>query len=146
MRNSIIAAAAAAVSTLFAYADQQSDADAIASGDVSYYEAGPSVTNVRAYAFAECRRLETFRADFAVAIGRNALMGCVNLKDVSLPAVTNLAYATTFNGCIRLENVNLPLIGIEAAKAGGFPWQTVSKKVVFHLADGDYDRAGRKID
>ena len=134
----------AIMSAMFAYAD--AEADAITTGDVSYYEAGLSVTNIRAYAFAECRKLETFRADFATTLGRNALMGCTNLKTVILPAMTNIAYATTFNGCVRLENVNLPLIGIEAAKASGFPWQTIAKGVVFHLADGDYDRTGRKID
>ena len=133
----ILAAAAA-------FAD--AEADSVAAGEVSYFEAGQSVTNIRAYAFAECRKLETFRADFALSLGRNALMGCTTLREVSLPAVTNVVYATMFSGCVRLENVHLPQIGIEEAKASGFPWSTPARNVVFHFADGDYDRTGRKID
>ena len=142
MKKLLIAAAALATATALA----DNAADAIATGEVRNYEAGLSVTNIRAYAFAECRGLETFRADFTTTLGRNALIGCTNLREIHLPSVTNVAYATMFSGCVRLENVYLPLIGIEAAKASGFPWQTPAKAVVFHLADGDFDRNGRKVD
>lgn len=144
MKTTIVVAAA--LMAAFTACGDPATADDLASGAVVHYEAGPTVTNIRAYAFAECRSLESLRADFATTIGRNALMGCTGLREVRLPSVTNVAYATTLNGCVRLENVYLPLVGVEAAKASGFPWQTTAKAVVFHLADGDYDRLGRRVD
>ena len=35
---------------------------------------------------------------------------------------------------------------LAAAKASGLPWQTPARSVVFRLADGNYDRNGKKLD
>ena len=118
----------------------------IAGTGPSYYEAGESVTNIRNYAFAECRQIEIVRADLAQTVGIAAFRGCVNLKEVNLPLVTTIAQSSAmFAGCISLVNVYLPQMDLTAAKAAGFPWQTPARAVVFHFKDGDYDKNGRKL-
>lgn len=110
------------------------------------YEAGNIVSNIRNYAFAECRLIESVRADEARSVGIAAFRGCVNLKEVNLPLVTTIAPSSAmFAGCIGLVNVYLPSLDFNAAKAVGFPWQAPAKAVVFHLKDGQYDKNGKHL-
>ena len=110
------------------------------------YDAGYSVTNIRSYAFAECRQLMTFRAENAVKIGKGVFLGCINLKSVEFPSLTEVVNSgNIFTGCIKLESVRLPLMTIEQAKACGFPWQVPAKAVVFYLKDGTFDKNGKPL-
>lgn len=110
------------------------------------YNSGYQVTTIRSFAFAESRLLQRVSAQSVTSIGRGAFLGCVSLKTVELPAITNVTtFGSMFAGCIKLEWVDLPQITIEQAKAAGFPWQTTARAVVFHLADGNYDKNGRKL-
>lgn len=111
-----------------------------------FYEGGTSVTNIRNYAFAECRQITSIRADYAQTIGVAAFRGCVSLREVKLPlAVSITPTGAMFAGCISLENVYLDALDLAAAKAAGFPWQAPARAVVFHFKDGDYDKNGRKL-
>jgi len=111
------------------------------------YVAGASVTNIRGYAFAECRRLRSVVAEGATSVGQGAFLGCVALRSVSLPSVSGASLPrTAFLGCARLTEVRLPGVSLADAKTSGFPWQTPSQAVVFYLADGQFDRNGRKLD
>jgi len=110
------------------------------------YESGEIVTNVRNYAFAECRQIETIRAGYAQIVGIAAFRGCVKLTEVDLPLVTTIVQSSPiFAGCINLVNVYLPMINLQEAKAMGFPWQCPARAAVFHFKDGDYDKNGRKL-
>ena len=141
MKRLMMAAALAAAGAL---ADET--ADGLVSGAVTAYDAGPAVTVVRGSAFADCRALEVVRAASAGEVGQMAFRGCVALREVYLPACTNGLPASVFAGCPRLEVVELPLVTLAAAKASGLPWQTPARSVVFRLADGNYDRNGKKLD
>lgn len=141
MKKLVLAAALAAAGAL---ADES--VDGLVTGTIAAYDAGPSVFVIRGSAFADCRALEVVRAASAVEVGQMAFRGCVLLREVYLPAVTNGLPANAFAGCPRLEVVDLPLVTLDAARVSGFPWQTLSRAVVFRLADGSYDRNGKKLD
>lgn len=126
---------------LAACADQ--DLDKLVSG--SLVSCDTEAAAVRAEAFADCRELVEIRAGAAAEVGAMAFRGCVNLRELYLPACTNVASGATLAGCLRLEAVELPLIALESAKAMGFPWQAPARAVVFVFLDGRYDRNGRKL-
>ncbi|MBQ3344450.1 MAG: hypothetical protein IJG84_21300 [Kiritimatiellae bacterium] len=149
----ITMAAAAAFFAVAAKADDTinnvvpTDFDQLVSGSIETCAFGPAVTNVKAGAFAECRALQAFHGDYAQSVGAGAFRGCVSLEAVSLGVLTNLTgWSSMFAGCPKLLNVWLPKVGIEQARAAGLPFGTPANAVVFHLADGEYDRNGRKID
>ena len=146
-------AAAAAFFAVAAKADDTinngvpTEFDQLVSGSIETCAFGPAVTNVKAGAFAECRALQAFHGDYAQSVGAGAFRGCVSLEAVSLGVLTNLTgWSSMFAGCPKLLNVWLPKVGIEQARAAGLPFGTPANAVVFHLADGEYDRNGRKID
>lgn len=151
--KSIIIAAFAAFFAVAANADDTinnvvpTDFELFISGSIETCGVGPAVTNVKAGAFAECRALQAFHGDYVQSVGVGAFRGCVSLEAVSLGALTNLTgWTSMFAGCPKLLNVWLPKVGIEEARAAGLPFGTPANAVVFHLADGEYDRNGRKID
>ena len=126
----IVAMAAVVAASAFAETNAvvqtEPEVDLLVNGRLSTYDS--AVTNVRAGAFTECRTLEA-----------------CNLMYVG--AVTNLTgWTAMFAGCPRLKDVHLPLVGVDAAKDAGLPFGTTSRTVTFHLADGDFDREGRRID
>ena len=146
-----VMAAAAAFLTMSAWAGTndaeyvETEVDLLVTGRLTTYNS--SVTNVRAGAFTECRALEACNLEYAQSVGVGAFRGCVGLETIYLGALTNLAgWASMLVGCPRLMHVHLPLVGVDAAKAAGLPFGTTARAVVFHLADGEYDRNGRKID
>ena len=151
--KSMTMAAAAAFFAVAAKADDTinnvvpTEFDQLVSGSIETCAFGPAVTNVKAWACAECRALQAFNSEYAQSVGVGAFRGCVSLEVVFLGALTNLSgWASMFAGCPKLQNVWLPKVGIEQARAAGLPFGSPANAVVFHLADGEYDRNGRKID
>lgn len=148
MKKTVAAALAAflAVSALAGTNDveyAEPEIDAYVTGRIHVYNGGRTATRIRAGAFAECRELEAFNAEWAESVGAGAFRGCVALETVYAGAVTNLTgWTAMFAGCPRLKDVHLPLVGVDAAKAAGLPFGTTSKVVTFHFADGDFDREG----
>ncbi len=151
--KSMTIAAFAAFFTVAANADDNinnvvpTDFDLLISGSIETCGLGPAVTNVKAGACAECRAMRAFNSDYVQAVGVGAFRGCVSLETVYLGSLTNLSgWASMFAGCPSLLNVWLPKVGIEQARRAGLPFGSPANAVVFHLADGEYDRNGRKID
>jgi len=154
MKTTIMAAAVAALLTVSAWADTssnevayaESEIDVYVTGRIKMYNGGRTATRIRAGAFAECRELETFNAEWAETVGVGAFRGCVALETVYVGAVTNLTgWTAMFAGCPRLKDVHLPLVGVDAAKDAGLPFGATSRTVTFHLADGDCDREGHRV-
>lgn len=147
----IVVMTAAVAASVFAFAETnavartETEADLLVAGRLSTYNS--AVTNVRAGAFMECRGLAACNLECAQTVGVGAFRGCVVLETVYAGAVSNLTgWTAMFAGCPRLKDVHLPLVGVDAAKAAGLPFGTTSRTVVFHLADGDCDRNGNRVD
>lgn len=82
--------------------------DGIISGSITEYT-NDRITEIRAYAFFDCKLLRSFGAQYANVIGNRALSGCSVLESVSLPRLSTIGtYA--FAECPALTEVTLPQV------------------------------------
>lgn len=57
------------------------------------------------YAFNGASNLTNITINGAKAIGEGAFKGCVNVKEITIPASVTTIYKNAFDGCTKLENV-----------------------------------------
>lgn len=130
-----------------AFADEPEDMMVSGSGPAEYV-APLVVTNVRNYAFCDNRGILKIMVENAVDVGTCAFRGCVSLRELRLPALASLSkFAGMFAGCVNLRNVYLDSYVFDKATAirAGFPWQIPNNGVIFHFANGDFDRNGNQL-
>ena len=59
------------------------------------------------YAFNGASNLTSITINGTKAIGESAFSGCVNVKEITIPATVSTIYKNAFSGCTKLENVYL---------------------------------------
>ncbi|MDR2090174.1 MAG: leucine-rich repeat protein [Clostridiales bacterium] len=76
---------------------------------VSEFVAPEHVNNIGAYAFQNCRNLNTVRLhNYINTIGDSAFDDCKNLTKILLPSLVESIGAWAFHGCDRIDKVHIP--------------------------------------
>lgn len=120
---------------------------AIISGELKYFVVGSNISEIPAFAFRNCTKLETIvMGENVKKIAQSAFNNCSSLNNVKIPSGVTTLETSVFSGCSSLSNIDFGDIErftfVGANALNGTAWLNAQENGVVYIGSNAYKYKG----